>query len=82
MNVTLGLIGTALILWSHVLIGWKKRYSFLIMAAGNAVWIYAVLHRYPVQIDFLISSAVFFLIAVRNWIVWGKELKVPLTLTT
>ncbi len=76
MSLTLGLIATALIIWSYILLGWKKRYAFLIMAAGNGLWMYTVLHRYPVQIDLLLSYTIFFILSVRNFIVWGKEPKV------
>lgn len=53
-----------------VLTGQKKRIGWLLGLATSCVWVaFALVTK---QYGFLISSAVFASIHIRNWIEWGK----------
>ncbi len=71
--IILGLTATLLILYSQITLGWKKRYSFINMAVGNALWFYVAVMRVPFQFDLALASLIFFGLSVRNYIVWGKD---------
>lgn len=53
-----------------VLTGQKKRIGWLLGLATSCVWVaFALVEQ---QYGFLVSSAVFATIHIRNWIKWGK----------
>lgn len=54
-----------------VLTGRKKRIGWLLGLATSGLWVaYAIIEH---QYGFLLSSAVFATIHVRNWLAWGKD---------
>lgn len=72
MQNVLGFIALGLIIYSFVLLGWKKRYAFLVGGLGNAIWVYIAVYRSPFQIDLAISSLVFVILNIHNFILWGR----------
>lgn len=54
-----------------VLTGKKKRIGWLLGLATSCLWVAFALTTK--QYGFLVSSAVFGTIHIRNWIAWGKD---------
>ena len=76
MLTLIGLLALTTLFYGQVLLGWKKRYSFLVMTIGNLIYVYVSLNRSPMEIDLLIPSTIFAIVSMRNWILWGRELEV------
>ena len=73
LTTLLGFLATSLIIYSQILLGWKKRYAFVAMSLGNFLWFYVSIQRSPFQIDLAISSLLFLILSIRNFILWGKK---------
>jgi len=73
MSFVLGFLGTFLIILSQFALGYKQRYSFILAALGNAVWLYTSVIREPFQLDLMLTSLCFITLSVRNYILWGKK---------
>lgn len=73
MLTILGFTATALIVVSQILLGWKKRYSFILAACGNAIWMFVAIERTPWMLDLALASLFFCILSVRNFILWGKR---------
>ena len=52
-------------------IGNKKRSAFLFSIAGEGLWVASAIHRSLWDLAFI--CAVFFVLAIRSYVKWGKE---------
>jgi nicotinamide riboside transporter PnuC len=61
----------AIILLGVWLLGYKYRHAFLLSIAGEVVYVFVAYHREEYEICIL--SAVFCVLAGRNWWKWGSK---------
>lgn len=60
-----------LIIWGTINLSDKKRWAFLLIAAGESIWTGCSLWRQ--QWDIMSICLIFSVLAVRNWLNWGKK---------
>jgi hypothetical protein len=68
-------IGNIFIVLGLYLIGEKKRVAFVFSMIGELIWMFASVHKG--MWDLAVITAVFFLLALINYIKWGKAPTAP-----
>jgi hypothetical protein len=66
----LGWIANFFLILAAWLLGYKKRYAFLLVALGEFLWIIEARDR---GLDMVFLCAVFCILALRNWWKWRPE---------
>lgn len=68
----MGWIANALLLIGFWLIGKKYRIAFLFTFAGEVLWVITCIAR-ETSLDMIAICLVFAVLALRNFILWGKQ---------
>lgn len=67
----MGWVGNVFLIIGLWLVGDKARKAFIFSVIGESIWIYYAMDKKMYDLAFI--CVIFALLALRNWIKWGKE---------